>query len=140
MLTERFGRRSDVIVKEHDWQMDRLMVASDLAITKANRITIKELAALGVPSISISHGLNPIDDMLIERIPTNTTLDARTVSRKMLAAAMVDILKENVNRIPDPADGQPPESKGAALAAQHLARTIEKLTQRGNGTRFSTMR
>lgn len=129
MLARRISGRSDVIVKEHDWQMDRLMVAADMAITKANRITTKELAALGVPSISISHGLNPIDDMLIERIASNTPLDARTASRKMLAEALVDALREGPRRVSIPNDGLPPKSDGAALAAQCLTYAIDRLCQ-----------
>jgi UDP-N-acetylglucosamine:LPS N-acetylglucosamine transferase len=126
MLSERLAGREDVKVKGYDWQMDRLMAASDMAITKANRITLKELAALGVPSVSISQGRNPIDDVLIERIPSNTTMDARTVVPKMLAASIAEILgqaREHSRNLPT----SPPESQGARLAAQRLADYIEKL-------------
>lgn len=122
-----FRGRADVIVKDHDWQMDRLMVASDIAVTKATRNTTAELAALGLPSISISSGLNPIDDVAIRQFETNTPLDARTATPKMLAAALLDALKENAHRAPGAEDGLPPKSDGAALAAQHLSRVIDRL-------------
>ena len=38
------------------------MVASDVAITKGNRNIVVELAALGIPSVSLADGLNRIDD------------------------------------------------------------------------------
>ncbi len=125
-LRERLAGREDMQVKEYDWQMDRLMAASDIAITKANRITLKELAALGIPSISISQGRNPIDDVLIERIPTNTTLDARTVTPRMLAASIAESLKQARDQV-EPLPAGPPDNPGARFAAQRLAGYIEKL-------------
>jgi hypothetical protein len=126
LLSGRFALRKDVLVKEHDWQMDRLMVASDLAITKANRITLKELAALGIPSISISQGRNPIDDMLIERIPTNVVLDSRTANPRTLLEAMAEGLERGEELRCDP-PASPPECPGARRAAERLAELIGNL-------------
>ncbi len=131
MLQEHLEGRADVIVKERDWQIDRLMVASNLAITKANRVTLRELAALGIPSISISHGHNRIDDVLIERIPTNMPLDARTANPRMLTAAMLEVIREaEGNPVTEPLPTSPPGSEGAMRAAQRLACHIEKLVKR----------
>lgn len=126
LLNERFGGRPDVLVKERDWQIDRLMVASDMAITKANRVTLRELAALGIPSISISHGHNRIDDALIERLETNTPLDARTAHPRMLATAMREALNRARYGVPGELDGAPPRSDGARLAAQRIAHHIDR--------------
>ena len=62
LLAAKTAGRGDVTVIERDWQIDRLMVASNLAITKANRKTVVELEYLGIPSISLSPNQNPIDD------------------------------------------------------------------------------
>ncbi|MGH9353064.1 MAG: hypothetical protein ACRD2G_13045 [Terriglobia bacterium] len=76
VLRHRCGSRDDIILKKEDWQIDRLMVASDLAITRGTRTTLRELSALGIPSISLSHGLNWPDDVVASRIPSNTFLNA----------------------------------------------------------------
>ena len=52
MLRARFEGRPDISVTEEDWQIDRLFAASDLLVTKANRLTVYEAASLGLPSIS----------------------------------------------------------------------------------------
>jgi len=132
-LAQRCAGRDDIIVKERDWQVDRLMVASDLAITKANRITIRELSAVGIPSISISHGLNPIDDTLIARIPTNVALDARTLSHKLLVNSMLDALRDGAGVASTPA---PTQSAAALLAAQRIADRIAALS--GSPARATT--
>lgn len=126
-MRERVGARCDVIVKGFEREIDRIMVASDLAVTKANRITLKELGALGIPSISISHGRNPIDDVLIERIPTNITLDARTVSAKILAKTIVETLRDSSAV---PAETPSYNNGGAARAAEALSAMIDRLALR----------
>jgi UDP-N-acetylglucosamine:LPS N-acetylglucosamine transferase len=128
LLTRRLAKRADVIVKERDWQIDRLMVASDLAITKGKRGTLRELYSLGIPSISISHGLNPFDDVLIERFHTNTALDARTLTHKMLATSILEALRDGVGtRASKERSSAQPNSNGAVLAAQRLADAIAAL-------------
>jgi hypothetical protein len=47
-------KRPDITVLEREWQIDRLMVASDLATTKTNRMTVRELAFLGIRTLSIT--------------------------------------------------------------------------------------
>jgi UDP-N-acetylglucosamine:LPS N-acetylglucosamine transferase len=119
--------RDDVIVREVDWIIDRLMVASDVAITKANYTTMKELAALGVPSISLSPGINPIDDLYARRIETNIALDARE--------ATVDQVIDAIQSHLDGAAGIPSDSRlgsggpvdGAVKGAERLAYHIGQL-------------
>ena len=69
------------------------IMASDLVITKSNRRTLLECQALGVPSISISFGLNPMDEQRIVRIPTNTALRAGGIDELILADHIVAALK-----------------------------------------------
>jgi hypothetical protein len=91
-LAQRVGGDPEVMVWKQHSPIEELMVASDLVITKANRGTTIDLARLGVPSVSLSHGLNPIDETLVPRIPSNTALDARGVSPRFLARVLVAAL------------------------------------------------
>ena len=72
--------------------IERLMVASDLVITKTNRGTTIDLASLGIPSISLSFGLNPIDEAVVPRIHSNVALQAGGLDGAFLAGVMADVL------------------------------------------------
>ena len=89
-LRARFGDRPDILVLKEDWAIDRLMVASDLAITKGNRTTVCEAAFLGLPSISISSGVNWPDDVAIARVRSNSALRAGGVNAADLAQLMAE--------------------------------------------------
>ena len=85
-LHNRLGQRQDVTVKQTDWQMDRLMVASDLVITKATYNIDLELMVLGVPSIAIlKEQANPFGRVFIERNPAATILDFEHLNWRQLA-------------------------------------------------------
>lgn len=125
LLTHRAAKYESVIIKERDWQLDRLMVACDVAITKGNRGTVRELSSLGIPSISMSHGNNPIDDTYLNCISTNTALDARTVTRKLLINSILDALRDGVpDQSPGAAAALNSRESGAALAARRIAGRI----------------
>jgi hypothetical protein len=96
LLASRFAARSDVIIKQHDWQIDRLMVASDLVITKSNRVTLRELNALGIPSISLSHATNWPDDVVAAQISTNLLLDVKGLDGAALSAHIVEKLRDSL--------------------------------------------
>ena len=65
-----------------------LIAASDLIITKGNRNTLFEASALGIPSISVSFGANPIDDYRALRINGNTALRAGGLTCRTLSTYM----------------------------------------------------
>ncbi len=65
-LRERTRGLDEVRIMTREWRIDRLMAASDVAVTKANRKTVLELESLGVPSVALSPGINPIDDARAE--------------------------------------------------------------------------
>ena len=116
------GRRGIEVVKE-DWKIDRLIVASDLVITKSNRLTVYEAASFGVPSISISSGANWPDDVAVARVPSNSALHARAVTPEALARLMVEKI----------ADGWLPENEvpkwsGVEGASQRIAGLVERLS------------
>ena len=74
LLKQRVSERLDITILETDWQIDRLMVASDLVITKANRMTVIELASLGIRTLSLSYGLNPVDEQCVAGLEANETI------------------------------------------------------------------
>jgi len=125
-LRNRFGGRTDIQVLKEDWAIDRLMVASDLVITKANRMTVCEAAFFGVPSISISAGANWPDDVAIARIPSNSALRAGGLN----AAALAQLTAERIagGWIPE---GDLPKWDGVRGAAQAIAGHVERIRALG---------
>jgi hypothetical protein len=88
-LRSLFCDRSDITVVKEDWQIDRLFAASDLAITKANRQTVFEAASVGLPSISVSNGINWPDDVAVAHVRSNTSLHVRGLTADVLAQLMI---------------------------------------------------
>lgn len=130
MLRERAKDLADVIIKEEDAPFDRLMVASDLAITKGNRNIVLELAALRVPSISFSHGLNRMDDIRTSRLETNITVPAADIDTQALARRINEMLSSPAaTRARDTVAFQ----DGVAGVAQRLAERIEMLPEKATG-------
>ena len=70
------------------------LLASDLVITKGNRTPIFECEAMGIRSLSISFGLNPVDEFRIIRVPTNTALAAHGLSSDILGEYIVTALAQ----------------------------------------------
>ena len=126
MLAEKTKDIPGVLIKEKDWQMDRLMVASDLAITKTNRKTSMELAALGVPSLSLSHGYNRINDRCLEHIPTNRGLVVKETDSEKLRLAIEASLSGG-RGVANRPDGNVPLQDGRIAAAKRLALHIERV-------------
>lgn len=91
---ERFADEDNIIVKDFDWKIDRLMVASDLVICKGTFSTTWELAYLGVPSVSIADINNPIDQIHVNRMDKNN-LTLRIDPRRLNKSCLL----ENIKRI-----------------------------------------
>lgn len=68
--------------------------ASDVIITKGTRGTTMDSASLGIPSIALSFGQNPVDELVIPRIRTNTHLYAKCISSDGLAMTIARVLGE----------------------------------------------
>jgi UDP-N-acetylglucosamine:LPS N-acetylglucosamine transferase len=126
VLENQAGGRTGLIIQKREWQMDRLMVATDVAVTKATRQTAMELAALGIPSISLSHGLNRIDDIRVKHIPSNTALEAKELDAGTLASAIASIVN-SPERPHAPAPKTGGATEGRTLAAERLAWHVERL-------------
>jgi len=124
-LRSRFANRPDVLLMKEDWNIGRLIVASDLVITKGNRITVQEAASLGVPSISISAGVNWPDDVAIARVPSNVALRARDADPATLSELMAAKLSGGW-----PAGLEIPEWDGVEGAARAIAGHVERSRSR----------
>ncbi|MBM3795796.1 MAG: UDP-N-acetylglucosamine--N-acetylmuramyl-(pentapeptide) pyrophosphoryl-undecaprenol N-acetylglucosamine transferase [Acidobacteria bacterium] len=88
-MTASVSGRCDVTVVRFDPRIERIMVAADVAITKVNRLSLIELEHLGVPSVSLSHGLNPMDEHRAARLASNRTLPVAKLTPGQLAAALL---------------------------------------------------
>jgi hypothetical protein len=104
--------------------VEQLMVASDVIITKGNRGTIMDAASLGVPSISLSLGTNPVDEILISKIRSNLAFNARAMDAPTLRRYI-----EQQAAIPLPERTPPPDLsvQGGAAAAKALIAEINRL-------------
>lgn len=88
----RYADEDSIIVKDFDWKMDRLMVASDLVICKGTFSTTWELAYLGVPSIAIADINNPIDQIHVNRMDKNN-LTLRIDPRRLNKSYLIEKIK-----------------------------------------------
>ncbi len=88
ILTSSTKTCKDIVVIEQLWPIEKLMVACDLVITKGNRGTIMEASSLGIPSISISHGLNPVEDYIVPRIASNLPLRVKGLTSDFLTSCI----------------------------------------------------
>lgn len=96
-MSERLRNDRSVRVVRHEPQIDRLFSASNIVITKANRLTVFEAAAIGVPSISISARLNWADDHAISTIESNIEMFSDSISPTSLASAIMTSLSAEVS-------------------------------------------
>jgi len=111
-------KQVDVTILERDLKLDRMMVASDLLITKANRTTVFEAAAIGLPSISISNQDNWPDDVAVADVHSNTALSKGSLDPETLS----QIIQERILTKPKPAVEL---SRGVANAAQLIAEELD---------------
>jgi len=89
-LLTLFQGASDVRILKEDWKIDRLMSACNVLITKANRMTVYEAAAIGLPSISISNSANWPDDVAVAKVESNTPLWLSSLTAEVLANAIAE--------------------------------------------------
>ena len=104
-------------------QVERLMVASDLAITRGTYSTGNELQALGIPSISLSDGTNYIDDFFARARAKASFYWWAETDAAILAKRMETLLDQGL-LTPDSGllQGRGAKSVAEALAASLRAR------------------
>jgi lipid A disaccharide synthetase len=121
-LADQARGMPDVLVLKEHWPFEQLIVATDLVITKGNRVTIMEAERLGVPSISVSHGLNPVEDFIVPRIKSNLALRVKGINIEFLAKCLEDVLS------PGKTEGETRSGgPGAGPVVDELLRAISKL-------------
>jgi hypothetical protein len=109
------------LIKQTD-QMDVFLAASDIVITKANRGTVMEAANMGLPTISLSYGLNPIDDILVTRLRSNLQLHARATDGSTLCHYIEQILSSPELRNPAPLGLERSTEDAARIIAEEIIR------------------
>jgi UDP-N-acetylglucosamine:LPS N-acetylglucosamine transferase len=117
-LQLRVAGRTDVLVYPFFDPIEKILAASDVVITKGTRGATLDCVAVGVPSISISFGTNPIDDLLVPRVRSNTSLYAKAMDSTILLSQIQKVL------------ACPPVIDASELVeVEHVARVlIEELT------------
>ena len=125
-MTNRFSGESNITVKRFDEDIGALMVASDLVITKANYTSAREVDSLGIPQISVSYRLNPIDDLFAERIATNRALYADELDTDKLGVVLTEMLAPPISMNGD-ASNQANGRETLQAVARVLADTIRQL-------------
>lgn len=103
-------------------RMDVLLAASDLVITKANRGTVMEAANMGLPTISLSYGLNPIDDILVTRLRSNLQLNAHATDGPTLRQYIEQILSDPELSNPAPLGLEGSTERAAKIIAEEIVR------------------
>lgn len=86
LIAHKCADRLDIILTQPHYDFGPPIAASDVVITKGNRLPLFECEVLNIPSISISHGHNAVDDYRVSRITTNIALRARGLTKRVLAA------------------------------------------------------
>jgi len=97
LLEKKTQGRDDVILRDYDWEIDRIMVATDVAVTKATRKTSLELESLGIASVALCPGLNPIDDARALRADSLTAIPLDHAASDELFDAFCVLLQRSTN-------------------------------------------
>jgi UDP-N-acetylglucosamine:LPS N-acetylglucosamine transferase len=111
-----------VTVLDFKRDLDQWMCACDLAITKGTRKLALELESFAVPSISISHGINRIDDERLHHIRGNVSIDGRKLRQGELAATIKMLLRRR-SSLPEQVVG----SSGLESAGERIIQHIDAL-------------
>jgi UDP-N-acetylglucosamine:LPS N-acetylglucosamine transferase len=101
--------------------IERLLVAADVVVTKGTRGITLDASAVGVPTISLSPGQNPVDDVLVPRMRSNIALNAKAVDGEVLLHYL-ELLALTPRATPPPPASQAALTKTAALLFQEIGR------------------
>jgi UDP-N-acetylglucosamine:LPS N-acetylglucosamine transferase len=98
-------------------------VACDVAITKATRKTLFELEYLGIPSVSLTHGYNRIDDRRARSLRNTTLIEAKSIAAPELAGLLVS----QAAREPAPSSLRPGVTarRAASRISAHLVQVAD---------------
>ncbi len=99
-------------VRKRDWQIDRIMAACDVALTKSNRKTLIELNHLGTPAISFAHGHNAMDERRARTLSGNRMV----ATGELDAAGLANAIREAAAQ----GWGKPKRDRGGAARAAKI--------------------
>jgi hypothetical protein len=88
-LRDTVAGRDDIMLMTPHQGFSRTLQACDLLLTKGNRCTLFEGETLGIPSMSVSFGVNPIDDYRVTRMRSHIALRAKGLTAKTLRDNML---------------------------------------------------
>ena len=125
LLSARFAEDRHVLLLKEERHIDRLIAASDLVVTKANRLTVYEAASLGAPSLSLSTGANWPDDAAVAQVSSNTLLDPSSLTPDELASIIAE--RVSCGWVPE---GALPRWGGVVGAARSLAAHVHRIRLR----------
>jgi UDP-N-acetylglucosamine:LPS N-acetylglucosamine transferase len=118
LVRERLRNNPEALVVRRDWQMDRLMAATDVAITKANRMTVLELDSLGIPSVALSPKVNRIDDKIVGSLESVSFYELDRMDAQTLRQELCSLLG---GARPEPAVAA---DRGRAVAAERISELL----------------
>jgi UDP-N-acetylglucosamine:LPS N-acetylglucosamine transferase len=120
-LRPRVESMTGVTLVEFVDPVERLLAIADIVITKGTCGCTLDAMAVGVPSISLSLGINPMDDLLVPRIRNNISLFANATSATILA----DYIERAIVNRREPS--YPAVNHGAKPAALAIVDAIRRL-------------
>ncbi|HTB79576.1 MAG TPA: hypothetical protein VK717_01685 [Opitutaceae bacterium] len=130
MLQKRTAGIRGIEIMEFVYPVERMLACADAIITKGTRGITLDAASLGIPSISLSPGINPIDDTLVPRIKSNIALNSMAVDGEILFYFLEKIIKKSaIEKISD----LDLSERGLPLAAKTLRSEIYRLNSRVTG-------
>ncbi len=122
-IQTRLAGREDALVLERCWEIDRLMAATDVAITKMNRMTIFELHELMIPTIGLSFDLNPIDDRAVGGLEGFVRLSATDLAPEILSEAILDLYRAPIT------PRTRASTANARTCARHLSEALDRVSR-----------
>lgn len=126
-IAARSANMPDVTVIEFSHQIDALMLASDIVLSKGTYNTTRETMAHGRPCIVLSHGYNWVDDFFAQRWPHIEFRKVSETSPSLLAERIQFVVSTHGRHAPQPRLLQ---GNGAATVAFHLAGLLNECQAR----------
>ncbi len=123
-LRSMSSKLDGVTVLSDGHPVERIFVASDVVITKGNRGTCLDAASLGIATVSLSFGQNPVDELLMLKVRSNVTLSAKTTSPERLLAEIERVLSLDARQRLAPLNYH---GHGGQIAAEVVEQEIRRL-------------
>lgn len=124
-LKAKFQSDPNIVVLRFHPTIEQVIVASDVVVTKGTRGATLDCASLGVPTISLSNGSNPIDDYLVSKMTSNVALNSAAVDGPCLLKYLMHACQHPESYFDR---RYLPDGDGARPAAEALISELLRLT------------